>query len=274
MDLRISTEYNPMGMVYTITAGKHSVILPERAVTEAGIQDLAEALETLKDVSDDNAVKTILDDWAIAAENKANGSLTSGKIKTVLDSIDASRSKVNAAIANWANSITYDPGKDATVACCDYATARPYYDPNDMPKIYYHQRFPSKQPADVIRDALDLLNSNKGLNIHDVNISKPQLSIADRIRHVKPDGKWRITLSSNVTWPCLQGHTRTLKVIVTHEIFDRLHVLEADREAGLMAKLDTDTYIKLRIAFLINKALKHTSYSGDDIFKVIEVYDW
>lgn len=277
MNLRISTEYDPMGMIYTITTGKHSVILPERAVTEESIKDLAEAL---KDVNDDNTVKTILNDWATMAESKANGSLSGwrakvtmsgGKVKATIGDIQAAQSKVDTAVADWANSIPDTTDKDATVACVDYPRMKPYYDPDDMPKLYYHQRFPSKQPEDVIRDALDLLNAKRGLNIHDVKISKSQLSIADRIRHVKPEGKWQLNLSSNA--PGIQNREKILIAIISHEIFDRLHVMDDDREAGLLAKLDTDTYIQLRIAYLVNKALKQGGLIRD-AFQALEVSSW
>ena len=53
--------------------------------------------------------------------------------------------------------------------------------------------------------------------------------------------------------------------------------METDKEAGLMTKLDTDTYIKLRLAFLINKALKTVGppdlLMNSCTFKVISSYD-
>lgn len=261
MDLRISTEYDPMGMVYTITAGKHSVILPERAVTREGITDLTEALVG---ISDDNTIKTILNGWAVAAESKANGSLTDGKIKTVLDSIDASRSKVNAAIANWANSIIYDPGKDTIVACMDIPEPKPYYDPNDIPKVYYQPRYPSKPPMVIIEEALELLNSKKHLGIGNIELSKVDKSTI------------RLTLSS-ATAAKIPGYKRILSVWIEYKAFDRAYSMETDRNAGLTARLDTDTYIKLRLAFLINQALKRAETLALatvlDVFKVIGSFD-
>ena len=53
--------------------------------------------------------------------------------------------------------------------------------------------------------------------------------------------------------------------------------METDRDAGLTARLDTDTYIRLRIAFLINQALKRAETLALatvlDVFKVIGSFD-
>ena len=53
--------------------------------------------------------------------------------------------------------------------------------------------------------------------------------------------------------------------------------MDTDKEAGLMTKLDTDTYIKLRLAFLINQALKRVPpialCTDLGVFKIIGSYD-
>ena len=68
-----------------------------------------------------------------------------------------------------------------------------------------------------------------------------------------------------------------LSVYIDYKAFDRTYEMETDKEAGLMTKLDTDTYIKLRLAFLINKALKRVPplalLMDSCVFKVISSYD-
>ena len=68
-----------------------------------------------------------------------------------------------------------------------------------------------------------------------------------------------------------------LSVYIDYKAFDRTYEMETDKEAGLMTKLDTDTYIKLRLAFLINKALKRVPplalLMDSCVFKVIGSYD-
>lgn len=73
--------------------------------------------------------------------------------------------------------------------------------------------------------------------------------------------------------PAVRGMGKTLVVLIKHTAFDRAHKTDIDMHAGLMAKLDTNTYIKLRIAFLLYEALKTCEYNkhqmDSDIFKII-----
>ena len=69
------------------------------------------------------------------------------------------------------------------------------------------------------------------------------------------------------------GTGNDLVVLIKHTVFDRAHKTDVDMHAGLMAKLDTNTYIKLRIAFLLYEALKTCEYDkhqmDSDIFKIL-----
>ena len=103
-------------------------------------------------------------------------------------------------------------------------------------------RYPSIPYRSVIEDAIELLNKNKKLHLHKVSFYRNGLY-------------YILTVSS-------RGHTalgktpvRTVKVSINLATFDRMLKTELDREAGLKASLDTNTYIKLRIAFLLYKAL-------------------
>ena len=73
--------------------------------------------------------------------------------------------------------------------------------------------------------------------------------------------------------PAAWGMGKTLVVLIKHTAFDRAHRTDIDMHAGLMAKLDTNTYVKLRIAFLLYEALKTCGYNkqsmDSDIFEIL-----
>ena len=123
----------------------------------------------------------------------------------------------------------------------DLPKPTPYYDPSAAPTIYYNDRFPSVPARTIIDEAIKLLNTKK--NLHMTKISVDQIF----------EG-FKILIRSDM--PFIQGSDKTLVVLIKHAAFDRAHRTDIDVQAGLMAKLDTDTYIKLRIAFLIFEALK------------------
>ena len=133
-----------------------------------------------------------------------------------------------------------DPA-DTVVACMDLPKPTPYYDPNAAPTIYYNDRFPSVISSTIIDEAIKLLNAKK--NLHMTKISADQIFKG-----------FKILIRSDM--PFIQGSDKTLLVVIKHAAFDGAHKTEIDMYAGLKAKLDTDTYIKLRIAFLIFEALK------------------
>ena len=144
-----------------------------------------------------------------------------------------------------------DPADTATaVACMDIPEPKPYYDPSATPTVYLHNRFPSTRSGDIIDEAIKLLNAKK--NLHMTKISVDQIFEGFKIR-----------IHSDM--PFIQGSDKTLMVVIKHAAFDRAHKTEIDKFAGLKAKLDTDTYIKLRIAFLLYEALKVNEYNKQSI---------
>lgn len=151
--------------------------------------------------------------------------------------------------------------KDTLAAWKD---TRTLLSPYDEPKVYYQPRYPSKPPMVIIEEALELLNSKKHLGIGNIELSKTS------------DSTIRLTLSSDTTAE-IPGHQRILSVHIEYKAFDRTHEMSADQDAGLTEKLDTDTYIKLRLAFLINQALKRVPpialCTDLGVFKVIGSYD-
>ena len=152
--------------------------------------------------------------------------------------------------------------KAALAAWQDMRTCLNTYE--DKPKVYYQPRYPSKPPMVIIEEALELLNSKKHLGIGNVELSKVDNSTI------------RLTLSSAAAAE-IPGHQRILSVRIEYKAFDRNYNMETDRDAGLTARLDTDTYIRLRIAFLINQALKQAETLALapvlDVFKVICSFD-
>ena len=154
--------------------------------------------------------------------------------------------------------------KDTLAAWKDTRTLLSPYDYGYEPKVYYQPRYPSKPPMVIIEEALELLNSKKHLGIGNIELSKTS------------DSTIRLTLSSDTTAE-IPGHQRILSVHIDYKAFDRTYEMETDEEAGLMTKLDTDTYIKLRLAFLINQALKRVPpialCTDLGVFKVIGSYD-
>lgn len=133
-----------------------------------------------------------------------------------------------------------DP-RDTVVACMDLPKPTPYYDPNATPTIYYNDRFPSVPARDIIDEAIKLLSAKK--NLHMTKIAVDQIF----------EG-FKILIRSDM--PFVPGSDKTLIVMIKHAAFDRAYRTDVDTYAGLKAKLDTDTYIKLRIAFLLFEALK------------------
>ena len=134
----------------------------------------------------------------------------------------------------------------------------------DKPKVYYQPRYPSKPPMVIIEEALELLNSKKHLGIGNIELSKVDKSTI------------RLTLSSAAAAE-IPGYKRILSVWIEYKAFDRTYNMETDRDAGLTARLDTDTYIRLRVAFLINQALKRAETlalcTDLSVFKVIGSFD-
>lgn len=150
-----------------------------------------------------------------------------------------------------------DP-RDTMVACMDLPKPTPYYDPSATPTIYYNDRFPSVPARTIIEEAIKLLSTKKNLHMTKISV--------DRIFE-----GFKILIRSDM--PFVSGSEKTLIVVIKHAAFDRAQRTDVDKFAGLKAKLDTDTYIKLRIAFLLYEALKADDCNkpniDSDIFKVI-----
>ena len=150
-----------------------------------------------------------------------------------------------------------DPA-DTIVACADIPKPTPDFDPSAMPKVYYNDRFPSKRSGDIIDEAIRLLNAKKDLRMTKVDINQVFEGFKLRMHSDRP-----------AAW----GMGKNLVVLIKHTAFDRAHKTDIDAQAGLMAKLDTDTYIKLRIAFLLYEALKTCEYNkqsmDSDIFEIL-----
>ena len=150
-----------------------------------------------------------------------------------------------------------DP-RDNVVACMEMPKPTPDYDPKAMPKVYYNSRFPSKRSDDIIDEAIELLNSKKNVNMTKVSVNQVFEGL-------------KLRLHSDL--PAASGMGKTLVVLIKHTAFDRAHESDIDAEARLMTKLDTNTYIKLRIAFLLYEALKTCEYNkhqmDSDIFEIL-----
>ena len=147
---------------------------------------------------------------------------------------------------------------DNVVACMDLPKPTPYYDPKAVPKVYYNDRFPSKRSGDIIDEAIELLNAKKDLRMTKTSIEQ-----------VFEGFKLRLHSDMSV----VRGMGKNLVVLIKHTVFDRAHRTDIDMHAGLMAKLDTDTFIKLRVAFLLYEALKTCEYNkhqmDSDIFEIL-----
>ena len=186
--------------------------------------------------------------------------------KNLLDSIVRMGGRLVDDLGNYTNVCengyvsSYDPidalyrgaidPADTVVACMDIPEPKPYYDPSAAPTIYHHDRFPSVLSGTIIDEAIKLLNAKK--NLHMIKISADQIF----------EG-FKLVINSDM--PFVQGSNTTLVVVIKHAAFDRAHKTDIDKNAGLKAKLDTDTYIKLRIAFLLYEASKVNEYNKQSL---------
>lgn len=150
-----------------------------------------------------------------------------------------------------------DP-RDNMVASVEMPEPKSYYDPSAMPKVYYNSRFPSKRSVDIIDEAIELLNAKKNIGMTKVSVEP----VFEGFR-----------LRAHSDMPAVKGMGKTLIVLIKRTAFDRAHKTDIDDNARLMAKLDTNTYIKLRIAFLLYEALKTCEYNkhqmDSDIFGIL-----
>ena len=239
MNTKVNTDgiiYIPQYDTYRIKVGKIIVEVSARALKQVHSIDMVEkALKVGSDRLKNGLLDSIMriggrlvDD--LGNDTNANNADKYGDIylRSGQDPIDA---LYRGAI---------DPA-DTVVACMDIPEPKPYYDPSAAPTVYYNDRFPSVPASTIISEAIKLLNAKKNLNLTN--------TIIDQIFE-------GFKLSIHFDMPFVPGSKKTLIVMIKHAAFDRAHKTEIDMYAGLKAKLDTDTYIKLRIAFLIFEALK------------------
>ena len=242
MDTKVNTDgiiYIPQYDTYRIKVGKIVVEVAARTLRQAHNIDMVE--KALKDGSDrlkndllDSIVRMggrLVDDLGNYTNVCENGYVSS------YDPIDA---LYRGAI---------DPA-DTVVACMDIPKPTPYYDPSAAPTVYYNDRFPSVQAKTIIDEAIKLLNTKKNLHLTKVDVERVF------------DG-FKLRIYSNT--PSVQGPDKGLVIVIKHTAFDRAYRTDIDMQAGLMAKLDTDTYIKLRIAFLLFEALKVDDCNNNSI---------
>ena len=239
--------YVPQSNIYRIKVGGRTVEVDAWALRQA--HDIDKIEKTLRDGSEH--LKNVLLDSIIRIGGKLvncpwdDDEYRSVYLRSLQDPIDA---LYRGALDT----------NDNVVACMDLPKPTPYYDPNAMPKVYYNERFPSKRSGDIIDEAIELLNAKKDLRMTKVDINQVF------------EG-FKLRLHSDI--PAVRGMGKTLVVLIKHTAFDRAHKTDIDVHAGLMAKLDTNTYIKLRIAFLLYEALKTCGYNkqsmDSDIFEIL-----
>lgn len=241
--------YRPQPNTYIIRVGKRTVEVDAWALKQAYNIDMVE--KALRDDSD--RLKNVLLDSII----RIGGRL----MNSPLDDDDDKYRNVYLRSRKGPIDALYrgmpDPA-DTIVACADMSKPTPDFDPNATPKVYYNDRFPSKRSGDIIDEAIELLNAKKDLRMTKTSIEQVF------------EG-FKLRLHSDM--PAVRGMGKNLAVLIKHTAFDRAHKTDIDMHAGLMAKLDTNTYVKLRIAFLLYEALKTCEYNkhqmDSDIFEII-----
>ena len=239
--------YRPQYDTYIIRVGGKTVEVDALALKRAWNVDQVESiLRSGTDAGKKNLLDSIVRIGGRLADDLGDNTTVCGNGYTSsYDPIDAS---YRGAM---------DP-RDNVVACMEMPKPTPDYDPKAVPKVYYNDRFPSKRSGDIIDEAIELLNTKKDLRMTKVSVGQVF------------EG-FRLRLHSDM--PAARGMGKTLIVLIKHAAFDRAHESDIDAEARLMAKLDTDTYIKLRIAFLLYEALKTCEFNkqsmNSDIFEIL-----
>lgn len=189
-------------------------------------------------------------DWSVRISDKATQKITGAKTYGDAARKLTANSVYGVGTASHTSAPWDDPLKgqidkaNNTVACMDKPEMRPDYNPNAEVKVYYHDRFPSIPIRSIIDDAIELLNNKKKLHISKISFHNEKFS----------DQDYRLAISS--LFPTNVVLRKTLEVVINHRAFDRAYKTELDEYAGLKARLDTNTYIKLRIAFLLYEAIK------------------
>ena len=231
--------YRPQYNTYIIRVGKTVVEVDAWALKQAwNVDQIESILRSGTDAGKKNLLDSIVRIGGRLADDLGNNTTVCGNGYTSsYDPIDA---LYRGAM---------DP-RDNVVACMDLPKPTPDYDPSAMPKVYFNDRFPSVQAKTIIDEAIKLLNAKKNLHLTKVDV--------ERIFE-----GFKLRMYSNT--PFVQGPDNGLVIVIKHTAFDRAYRTDIDMQAGLKAKLDTDTYIKLRIAFLLFEALKVDDYNDNSI---------
>ena len=239
--------YRPQYCTYIIRIGKTIVEVDAWALKQAwNVDQIESILRSGTDAGKKNLLDSIVRIGGRIADDLGNDTTVCGNGYTSsYDPIDA---LYRGAM---------DP-RGNVVACVEMPKPTPDYDPSATPKVYFNDRFPSKRSGDIIDEAIELLNTKKNVNMTKVSV--------DQVFE-----GFKLRLHSDT--PTVKGMGKTLIVLIKHKAFDRAHTSDIDAEARLMTKLDTDTYIKLRIAFLLYEALKTCEYNkhqmDSDIFEIL-----
>lgn len=239
--------YRPQYCTYIIRVGKTIVEVDAWALKQAwNVDQIESILRSGTDAEKKNLLDSIVRIGGRLTDDLGNNTTVCGNGYTSsYDPIDALYRGI------------IDP-RDNMVACVEMPKPMPDFDPNATPKVYFNYRFPSKRSVDIIDEAIELLNSKKNVNMAKVSV-EPVFE------------GFRLRLHSDT--PAVKGMGKTLIVLIKRMAFDRAHKTDIDDSARLMAKLDTNTYIKLRIAFLLYEALKTCEYNkhqmDSDIFEIL-----
>ena len=239
--------YRPQYCTYIIRVGGKTVEVDAWALKQAwNVDQIESILRSGTDAGKKNLLDSIVRIGGRLADDLGNDTTVCGNGYTSsYDPIDA---LYRGAM---------DP-RGNVVACVEMPKPMPDYDPSAVPKVYFNDRFPSKRSGDIIDEAIELLNTKKNVNMTKVSVNQVF------------EG-FKLRLHSDT--PAVKGMGKTLIVLIKHKAFDRAHTSDIDAEARLMTKLDTNTYIKLRIAFLLYEALKTCEYNkhqmDSDIFEIL-----
>lgn len=125
-------------------------------------------------------------------------------------------------------------GESDKVACADIDLLGS----TPITNVYCHDRYPSITVSHIVDDAIELLRTKKRLSMS-----------LQYLRQEKTD--WRLCVE--LTYP--DESSKLIECTFDKKAFDR-HEASIDKYAGLKAKLDTNTFLKLRIAYLLFQAQK------------------
>ena len=244
--------YRPQSDTYRIRVGKRIAEIPARTFNRSWNVRWAESvLRSTNDAAKKDLLDVILNFGGRLIHDSLDDVKADNNVKlhsSAWDSLARKLEQADQIDALYRGAL--DPN-DTMVACMDLPKPTPYYDPSAAPTVYYNDRFPSVLSGTIIDEAIKLLNAKK--NLHMIKISVDQIF----------EG-FKLVINSDM--PFVQSSNTTLVVVIKHAAFDRAHKTDIDMQAGLMAKLDTDTYIKLRIAFLLYDALKVYEYNKQSIY--------